>query len=256
MPTIVKKFSVDSRGTGATDYAQPIPGAQQVKAGTVYYVHDLAELARRMSGVNPSDGRGDVFWFDDCQDQLRWDPSPLAISLTDLTINWPYYKGLCAELQLTPGITDYMVSAAYGTLTNLLGFEFFFNYNANISIVTFRVTLTLPTGTYDFGVRHTRATGAWENWNAAGAWVTIGALSLDPALIFALPMNTIKFVVNPTERRYERLLVNTTAFDLRKRPLQYAAALAPPYGAYLQVGGTSVDPAANQSVFLGCWLLF
>ncbi len=229
--------SVSSRGIGLPDYSQPKPTGS-VPVGPVYTMTDMAELAARIAFGVPDtfDRRGNVIWADGFEDNIaKWYISGTGTGHgAALSVNAAQAGAKSGELITgsdAPGnhidITKYM---PYPFLS-ANGFEISFTYNANAQFYDFHLHLYDGDNLWAAEIRLSPSSlfgGELQLLTSAGSWQMIGIYELSAGSGNYL-FNTLKMVVNFNTKKYVRVILNNTEYDLSLEAVRSSSypAIAP-----------------------------
>jgi len=188
----------------------------RVPKSTVYGGIDLAEHAARVGSQVTFDRRGDVLWFDDFSGGInKW---VVSANGTGSSYSWsaessefgPFSAKLVCGTEVWGGGS--MLRAYALPALSQLGFEFAINRDADISQLTFGMVVYDGTITTSYTIRYTAASGLFEYQTTGG-----GYPDLTPTKIlhpYRHLFHILKLVINPTNKKYVRLIADNIVYDL------------------------------------------
>lgn len=186
-----------------------------------YSVADLAEHAARVGSINTYDRRGDAYVLTDFSAGWgAWEHGGSGALAAQALVPYPHVHG-GYSVRLTAGSTfdhnsfielipPVLSSQSFGVCVQFSCFDVY---------ETFEVRLIADNGArrYDARVRHVFATNRLEVFLAVATWHTIPVqivVQSDERRFYYL-----KFVIDLQNLRYDHLLFNDHAFDLKLHPL-------------------------------------
>lgn len=217
------------RGIGAPDYAQPLPlGQIPIQQATpVHSMTDVAELARRQGNINRFDGRGYTILQEDFEDSIaRWEaiyPAVVIAQSNAAARTGAYSLLIDVPLSDTGGAR----AASPYPVVSRLGLE------ASFIIPALDGKLSMMLSIYD-----------GTNWMLAGAhyYNDTNLLAVESTVPVESPVdttylttystinwNTIKLVIDVANGYYERIICNSTEYDITAIPFFTTPSTTSPY---------------------------
>ncbi len=186
---------------------------------------DTAELAVRLGATDIIERRGHVLWFDDMSRGIIEYQRDFGVAgAMDQVYDYGFETGIC--YRMTPNIVgnddiSMRVSAPLLTLSKI-GFEFMFRPHKDGADVATVIELGLEvyhgTTFFRYKFRIDPNTGIFSLYAAPGGGGVLTALFTSPYRVYApyqdRGFNYFKFVVDPTQNKFDRLLYNTFGMGL------------------------------------------
>ena len=191
---------------------------------------DMAELAARLGSIVTFDRRGDVIWLDSFQDGLvHVDPSghdaPVATVLSSVRARTGAYS---AKMVAGPGAENWgeiYTAVAYPAASNF-GYEVSFTAHSDINYVQIFLGVVLDDVAYEGWIRYYPLTEVLQYRQSDGTYIEFGTgidLSEDDHLF-----HTAKLVVDGSNYRYLRFLLDSHPYDLSAHDLYTQELVAQP----------------------------
>lgn len=230
-------------------HGQPDFGMYAVKE-TVSGLADIGELAVRLGSIVTFDRRGDVYWFDDFEDDItKW-----MVGGDDATyeVVWSpvaTHKGAFSiELKAGSGGSYYAYMRKYAAPIPLtrLGFECWYTINSNSEYIDITIG-RCESGEVTYGtLRLKPATRELQYEDSKGNYQTFKTLaSLETTVYHFAPM---KLVIDLVTGKYVRALFLDKEYDLSSYSLRTASTAAK-LSTWMQIYHKGED-GTNRSIYV------
>jgi len=206
-------------------HGQPDYGAQAAKQ-TIGSLADMAELAARLGSINTFDRRGDVMFIDGFESGLAPYYPFCGGTGCNVRQNSEYSRNGGFSCKLTTGSdgtrqATILRICPYPVLGNL-GFEI--SFTMQILMETYDFTLRLEDNLirYTATIRYDEVNDSLQYLDEDGNYIDIETELLMYKHVHLF--NTLKMVVDFTNREYVRLMINEHSWSLADIPLRSEAA--------------------------------
>lgn len=229
---------------GAPDF-----GPSAVKE-TVASMADLGELAARLGSIVTYDRKGDVYWFDDFEDDIaKWlaggDDATYEVVWSPIAAHMGAFS---MELKAGLGGSYYAYMRKFAAPIPLtrLGFECWFTINAHSEYVLVTIG-RCEGGNVTYGeLKLNPATGTLQYLDTLGVYQTIHTFTdLETTLYHFAP---IKLVIDLITGKYVRALFLNYEYDLSNYALEEAATEAGD-STWMQIYHKGED-GTNRSIYV------
>ena len=175
-----------------------------------------AEVAARLGSISTFDRRGEVIWFDDFEDNFnKWLIAYTAGTGT-ATISQSYARNGAQSARLVTGATSdddvYIQHWLPYSSIGRFGFEISFTLPSTACYIEFYLRLFTGSQQLRYAIKYDSSAGTLSYWNSAGAYASF-ATGIAPHAYSNL-FHTAKLVVDFTQRKYARFILDNTTYDL------------------------------------------
>lgn len=218
MATIVKTFTVASRGIGLPDYSQPKP-VGQVPVGPIHTLSDMGELAARLGSPITHDRRGDVIWIENFEGQFdsgRWQKSGTGDYTIEQSAITSRNGTFSCRLLTDTDEDDYCRLLRYSPYPVLghIGLELSFTLPLNFKYIQIEMHLYDETNIIAARIRYHLQDKKIEFVNSDNAWADLATevnlLSHNTLSLW----HTMKLVADFDNRQYTRFILDSTEYDM------------------------------------------
>lgn len=257
MAEIVQTFTVASRGVGLPDYSTSAP-VGQVPVGSVFTSSDNAELAARLGSVVTLDRRGNVFWMDNFESGLsKWvgadassPPGSVSLSISECRLGSTSCKMVTAPFAGVLGrawLYTYLPCPAPPVSLPSLGFEVgftSFGFVSNPEIMFLLRFYDQNGDSYEGYIIYKGSDHKLYYRNSAGADIEFASdiFTAEAGLVF----HSGKLVIDPSENKYVRFLLDGVEYQMDNYSLfNTAAGVSPFIEIWIQMNNTAAASSAS-----------
>ena len=211
----------------------------------------LAEVAARLGSIDTFDRRGEVIFLDDFESGLgKWEFSALSTGTYALSALCATSGALSCKLVTAAALNDTVEAIHYAPYRSLtkLSFELAIAIGSNTKGKhDFRIAVNDGTNNIVGGICYDASTRKYQYLNSAGGFTDLATSkdfnqSTAPSYIFS----RVKVVVDPSNNKYVRAIINHDTYDMSQLALYAAASALVPY-IYIQYKETATDGTAITS---------
>jgi len=197
---------------------------------TIHSIQDLGELAARLGSPVTFDRRGNVMWFDDFESGIgQWFRSGDAGYSVDWNSQYMQRGGFSCKL-MTPtatGETVWLQKITTLPVISKFGLEITFSREQFWRYLDFGLVYYDGHHTYTTKIRLDVVNDKLQYWDEDGNWQDVPGGQYH-FIVNEYFFHTLKYVINPTMTKYQRLIVSNQELDLSAINSQKAASATSP----------------------------